>query len=74
MSPTCQLTDNDRDLLKNFCDAVAELKHNYCSICKEYFLRILDNKSGTYDRCSRNKLMPKRFSQENNIDPDMYIY
>ncbi|RIB16103.1 hypothetical protein C2G38_2190908 [Gigaspora rosea] len=36
-SAACQLTDNDRNLLKNFRDAVADLRHNYCPIYKESF-------------------------------------
>ncbi|RIB08897.1 hypothetical protein C2G38_2210417 [Gigaspora rosea] len=64
----CQLTNDNRNLLKNFCDAVAELKHNYCPICKECFPSVtLNNKNGSC-RCSRDKLMPKRFSQKNDMD------
>ncbi|CAG8563707.1 9950_t:CDS:2, partial [Gigaspora margarita] len=68
--PTCQLTDDDHNLLKTFCNIVTELKYNYCPICKEYFpLVTLNNKSSYCYRYRRDKLIPKRFSQENDIDP-----
>ncbi|CAG8716943.1 6638_t:CDS:2, partial [Cetraspora pellucida] len=69
VSPACQLTDDDHNLLKKFHDAVAELKYNYCPICKEFFFSIpLNYKTGNCDRCSRDKLIQKRFSLENNKD------
>ncbi|CAG8494159.1 7358_t:CDS:2 [Cetraspora pellucida] len=67
----CQLTDDDYNFLKKFCDTVTELKYNYCPICKECFLSItLNYKTGNCNKCSRDKLIPKRFSLENDMDSE----
>ncbi|CAG8501441.1 7478_t:CDS:2, partial [Cetraspora pellucida] len=68
VSTACQLTNSDCNLLKKFHDVVAELKHNYCPICKKcFFLITLDYKTEFCERCSRDKLMPKRFLLENKV-------
>ncbi|CAG8768737.1 17938_t:CDS:2 [Cetraspora pellucida] len=67
-----QLSDNDHNLLKNFRNAVVALRFNFCSTCKESFPTIMLVKTtGLCSRCSRESLIPKRFSAENDIDPEI---
>ncbi|CAG8604102.1 5767_t:CDS:2 [Racocetra fulgida] len=61
------LTESDQDQLKKFRNKMDKLKHNLCTVCKEYFPSIVLVK-GKCRQCYNEKTMPKKFSAENNMD------
>ncbi len=61
----------DRKLLRQFHNTINNLKNNLCKTCNEQFPSIV--LIGEQCRqCNTEKIDPKRFSVENNMDPGGY--
>ena len=61
----------DQKLLQQFRNTINNLKNNLCKTCNEQFPSIVLIGEQCH-RCNTEKIDPKRFSVENNMDPDGY--
>ncbi|CAG8802972.1 2782_t:CDS:2, partial [Cetraspora pellucida] len=68
MNSATALCEVDHNLLRKFRAKMDRLKHAHCSMCNESFPSIVLVK-GQCHRCYSEKILPKKFSQENNMDP-----
>ncbi|CAB4431675.1 unnamed protein product [Rhizophagus irregularis] len=63
-----ELSSVDRKLLKNFCKKMDKLRHVLCPVCNKSCPSIV-LVNGKCRRCYSEKIMPNKFSAENNMDP-----
>lgn len=68
MKNSGELTELDRDLIKKFRSKIDKIKHTLCPTCNECFPSIV-LVQGECRRCNAEKNRPKKFSEENNMDP-----
>ena len=61
----------DRKLLRQFRSTINNIKNNLCETCNERFPSIVLIREECR-RCYAERILPKRFSAENNMDPGEY--
>ncbi|CAG8503777.1 4193_t:CDS:2 [Paraglomus occultum] len=68
LPPAAKLSMADQKLLKDFHKRMDKLQHVVCPVCNESCPSIVLVK-GKCQRCYSEKIMPNKFSADNNMDP-----
>ena len=63
------LSEFEQDFLQKFHDKIDKFKHTLCPVCNESFPSIVLVK-GECCRCYTEKTLSKKFSAENNMNPE----
>ncbi|CAG8792226.1 10852_t:CDS:2, partial [Gigaspora rosea] len=62
------LSELEQEMLQKFRTKIDKFQNTFCPVCNEYFPSVVLVK-GMCRRCYSEKILPKKFSAENNMDP-----
>ncbi|RIA90130.1 hypothetical protein C1645_823756 [Glomus cerebriforme] len=62
------ISEEEHILLQKFCNKMDNIQYNTCPVCNER-IPLIKLVKGSCRRCHTEKLLPKKFSAKNNMDP-----